>query len=68
MLINKLLLFDDVIIYEVEISSIIAKAGHVLLLKPKTTGKTLFNNEFPIEGVFGTTFGGKTRRIKNSGL
>jgi RsiW-degrading membrane proteinase PrsW (M82 family) len=49
---NKLLLFDDVIVYTIAVPGIAIKSGMVLLLKPRTSGETMVNNHFPVVGLF----------------
>lgn len=52
MITDKYLLFDDVIVYVVSIPGVVVKTNTVFLLKPKTIGTILINDEYPIEGLF----------------
>lgn len=49
---EKYLLFDDVIVYVISIPAIEMKENTAFLLKPKTTGALLMDDEYPIEGLF----------------
>lgn len=51
---NKLMLFDDVVVYTITIDGIVPKNGRILLLKPKTYGDTTFEGRYHIEGLFET--------------
>ncbi len=48
---NKYLLFDDVVVYTVQLNEHDNKA-YTYILKPKTRGKTEVNNIFPIEALY----------------
>ncbi len=49
---DKLLLFDDVVVYSIVVPGLPLSAGSIYLLKPKTSGETRVDNHFPVEGLF----------------
>jgi RsiW-degrading membrane proteinase PrsW (M82 family) len=51
-IVDKLLLHDDVIVYKLDLPSMENKQTRTLLLKPKTSGETMVNDQYPIEGLF----------------
>lgn len=49
---EKVSLFDDVIVYKVEINDLVPEGESVYVLKPKTSGKVLVDDQYPIGGLY----------------
>lgn len=49
---NKFLLFDDVVVYSVIFNEYISNTPGLYILKPKTSGKTEIDDDFPIESLY----------------